>query len=397
MAAHFDECSLLMVAGATKSSKLYSVIPTDGDGDLTFSRTGTATRMNSSGVMESVATETPALHYGDDPENPSSCPFVLIEPQRTNLVKQSEDLTASPWSVLGTTPPTLTNVAGVGLDGGSATKIEFGSDSASRCQQTIGDLDDTTEHHISLWAKTVSAASTTIDIKVNDDTIVTAGTLTITNSWTRFDVTYTSQSVATSARLQISNNTSGDAEDIYVWGVQMEEGGDMSSYIPTTTTAVTRNISSLQLLSIVTNDILTGTAGTILLEGQIPNDKSTFFSVNLADQDDSIRINNTGWEVRQGGVQVDIDDDIFTADASGFITQRIAISWSGAGTAASSTATILVSQNGSTKSTDLDEWNDDTKFSQLNFEGVSGMAGVKALAIWERALTQTELNSITSQ
>jgi hypothetical protein len=49
-----DTASLLLTPNAYKEGKLYSVIPSDGSGDFTFTRATTATRVNSDGLVELV-------------------------------------------------------------------------------------------------------------------------------------------------------------------------------------------------------------------------------------------------------------------------------------------------------------------------------------------------------
>ena len=52
----YDDASLMMIPSGAKDDKLYSIKPTDGNGDFTFSRDGSgasnATRINSSGLIE---------------------------------------------------------------------------------------------------------------------------------------------------------------------------------------------------------------------------------------------------------------------------------------------------------------------------------------------------------
>jgi len=49
----FEDASLVMIPSGVKESKLYSIKPTDGTGDFTFTRgTDTATRVNSAGLIE---------------------------------------------------------------------------------------------------------------------------------------------------------------------------------------------------------------------------------------------------------------------------------------------------------------------------------------------------------
>jgi hypothetical protein len=53
MASLYDSASLVMIPSGVKDGKVFSIKPTDGSGDFTFSRgTDTATRVNASGLIE---------------------------------------------------------------------------------------------------------------------------------------------------------------------------------------------------------------------------------------------------------------------------------------------------------------------------------------------------------
>ncbi len=52
MASIYDKASLVMIPSGTKTSKLYSQKPVNGDGDFTFSRSTAATRVNADGLIE---------------------------------------------------------------------------------------------------------------------------------------------------------------------------------------------------------------------------------------------------------------------------------------------------------------------------------------------------------
>ena len=73
--------SITMIPSGYKSQKVYSVLPTNGDVDLTFDRNNIGTRVNKNGLIEQVATDVPRLDYSD-----GSCPSLLSEPASTNLV-----------------------------------------------------------------------------------------------------------------------------------------------------------------------------------------------------------------------------------------------------------------------------------------------------------------------
>jgi hypothetical protein len=83
----FESASLVVTPNGTKASKLYAIKPTDGSGDLTVTRATTATRINASGLISSVAANVPRLDYTN-----STCPSILVEGQRTNLILNSETL-----------------------------------------------------------------------------------------------------------------------------------------------------------------------------------------------------------------------------------------------------------------------------------------------------------------
>ena len=73
--------SLAMIPSGYKDGKVYSVLPSNGDGDFTFSRGSNATRVNKDGLIETITGDTPRLDYSD-----GSCPSLLLEPQSTNLI-----------------------------------------------------------------------------------------------------------------------------------------------------------------------------------------------------------------------------------------------------------------------------------------------------------------------
>lgn len=157
--------------------------------------------------------------------------------------------------------------------------------------------------------------------------------------------------------------------------------------------------ATFTLSNIVTNSILTGTAGTLMLEGKLPDTVTGFIEIGLSSDfnNNRIRTSQTGFIIAQGGSVVSSDGTIFDSDGTHIVT-RIAVSWSGAGTAASATPTILMSQNGATKTHSITEWNDATKFDEIRITGKSSDDSdeIKVFALWDTALTQTELNTITN-
>jgi hypothetical protein len=105
----YDLASLVVVPSGYKSGKIYAQKPLTTDGQLTFTRASTATRVNASGLIETVSSGVPRLDYQG-----STCPKLLLEPQRTNYVRNNTTLTD--W--LETEPTdTISTAAGTSPDG----------------------------------------------------------------------------------------------------------------------------------------------------------------------------------------------------------------------------------------------------------------------------------------
>ena len=117
--SYFDDASLVMIPSGYKTSKVYSVKPTDGSGDLTFSRSNdTATRVNSAGLIEKV---------------------------RTNLVLQSQAFnTTANWSTNAS--PTVTANTTVALDGTTTADTIAATGSFSGVYQSFGSVSNGVEY-----------------------------------------------------------------------------------------------------------------------------------------------------------------------------------------------------------------------------------------------------------
>ena len=77
----FNKASIVMTPNGVKAGKVYSVKPSDGDGDFTFSRATVANKEASNGLIQETAVNVPRLDYSD-----GTCPALLLEPQSTNLI-----------------------------------------------------------------------------------------------------------------------------------------------------------------------------------------------------------------------------------------------------------------------------------------------------------------------
>lgn len=74
----FDSASLVITPNGVKTSKLYSIKPNDGTGDLTVTRNTSATRIDENGNIVDVPANVARIDYSN------GSPAILVEPQMTN-------------------------------------------------------------------------------------------------------------------------------------------------------------------------------------------------------------------------------------------------------------------------------------------------------------------------
>jgi len=195
-----------MIPSGYKEDVVYCPKPTDGSGDLTFTRASDGTRVNSSGLVENV-------------------PW--------NLVKQSEQFNASPW--------VLDNGAGTGsiaVTNNYATAPN-GTLTADRLQLVKGSVYAQTYQPLSV----ISGAQYTLSVYLKSlsgtPTITTffdttpLGKKTITTEWVRYDFTFVA-STSTVYPLIGLHTTDSATADILAWGYQVNQGSTAKPYFPTT-------------------------------------------------------------------------------------------------------------------------------------------------------------------
>ena len=81
----FNDAVLILKPSGYKATKLYATKPTDGTGDATVARAGTAYRVDSNLAQESMGANVPRINYPLD----GGCPYLLTEPASTNLFLNS--------------------------------------------------------------------------------------------------------------------------------------------------------------------------------------------------------------------------------------------------------------------------------------------------------------------
>jgi hypothetical protein len=266
MSGLFNEASLVLVPSGYKSGKVYSEVPTDGDGDLTFTRASSATRVNSDGEIEVVGSGVPRLDYSQ-----GSCPALLLEGQRTNLMLYSEDFSNAYWNKQSGITATYNTTETLSPDGTyNATK--FVGNGTTGVLKTSISVSGVVSR--SVYLKSVTG-TTTATFKEPNTNVPSPITLTITNEWQRFEMI--GDNGSSFQGLQIDDITS---DGIYMWGAQLEAGSYATTYIPTTSATVTRLADDVSLTSAAVSTIAPTSGVTMFIDLYLSqNQRSSRFAV----------------------------------------------------------------------------------------------------------------------
>jgi hypothetical protein len=256
------QASLVVTPNANKTGKLYSVIPSNGNGDFTVTRATTATRTNSSGLIETTASGMVRRDY-----SLGSCPNLLLEPQRTNNSRSSEDLTNAVWAKnSGVTITADNTISPSGVQ--NADRVSGATGAAiwampNTLSQSISSLPSSTLYTITIYLRS-STTSSQVTLVLRDQSTGSLNQIVcnLTSSWQRFEISRTTGALTTALGVVLGAATA----DFFAWGLQAEAGAYATSYIPTTTASVTRNADQISLGNVYTNGLISASGGTWFVE-----------------------------------------------------------------------------------------------------------------------------------
>ena len=220
----FDSASLCITPNAYKEDKLYSIKPTDGSGDLVVTRTTTATRVNSAGLIEIVP---------------------------RNLLINSNDFITN-WENDGTTTRTANNA--ISPDGTqNATKVVGTGGYGYRFAPTLS----VGTYNYSIYFRASVASTITIGINDGGGSGASSQSIAVTTTWQRFNI---SKSVTLGTAVSISYSGLQAGVDYFLFGAQLEASSTAKEYFPTT-----------DRLNVPRIDYTNGTCPSILVEPQRTN------------------------------------------------------------------------------------------------------------------------------
>ena len=253
-----------LIPSAYNTSKVYSVLPVNGDGDFTFSRIGDGTRVKENGLIETiVGSNNPRLNWSGE------CPSLLLEGTSTNLQIRSEEFDNAAWTKTFITVTANDTISPDGTE--SADKLQRTNTAASYIYDaiTIGYGAKTYTNSIfvkkgegSFLAIRARGSSAWVDLRFNFltkqiisytatsiFTAISSKVEEFDNGWFRIYFTYTTDGYNVLTHSYSPRFTQGDIDDTdvnnnancYIWGSQVEEQIYGSSYIKTEDGIATRN------------------------------------------------------------------------------------------------------------------------------------------------------------
>lgn len=406
-----QSASLLLIPSGYKGGKAYAEIPTNGNGDLTWTRASTALRTNSSGLLESMGSGVPRLSYMY-----GSCPALLLEPQRTNSILRSEEFDNVVWTKTACSVTANSTISPDGTQ--NADTLTGNGTSSTHSVFQSASLTSGANYTISVYAKkntnnflqiygfsTGYGVNSWANFDLNNGVVGSVGSsasATITNvgnGWYRCTISIVAVSTATDAFVLnlITSATSSRGENstlstsVFLWGCQFEQGAYPTTYIPTTTASATRIADSFSRNNIFTNGLITSSGGTwfVELRGNVAYTRDAFGAGLYISDTTNISSNNIN--IRNGGTsRLAINKVIAGVSTALYLTTtdttKLAIKWNGTSADIFANGTKVISATAFTP----------TAMQFLSCDATDVPKFIQQMALYPSPLSDTDCTTLTT-
>jgi hypothetical protein len=346
-----------------------------------------------------------------------SCPNILLEPQRTNLVTWSEDFSNVIWIKGASTITANTTTSPSGISNADTFTGNGASDIHNVSQSSVASIISGTTYTTSVYAKKntnnfIQLLGTTggygmnvwANFDLNNGVVGSVGSGTtarienVGNGWYRCSMTATATAttiINTFVAILVTSATSPRIEtnalstSVFLWGAQLEAGAYQTSYIPTSSASVTRNADVISRGNIFTNGLVTAAGGTWFTElrNNIPRIRDAFASIRLIRTIapfEGLLIGTNSSNTRAIIIK-NIAGTFTTLYTTTTDTTKIAIKWNG------TTADVFANGTKVVSATSL-------PFLDFNEFGnsVNMIATINSMALFPTPLTDGEMSMLTS-
>ena len=396
---------LALIPSGYKTATVYSILPNNTDGDFTYERNGSATRVRKDGLIEELTVDdTPRLDWLN-----SDCPSLLLEPQRTNLQAYSENFSGAAWSTSGAT---LTANSSISPNGElTAYKLEATSslDFLTGFQLSVAadtlhtyslyvKADTTNICKIELYNTNTSSQATLygrIEFDMSTETIVPdqyfdASFDKLDGGWYRLKLqgtTITPKQDPDFCRISLTEEGS-----IFIWGGQME-AGYATSYIKNTDTVLNTRLKD-ECINGGDADLFDITEGTFFVDAvNFSPPLNGYNMITLSDGSNNfVRFIYESSRIRTSVENGSSQQDYFITGVNGNERNKVAITFK--------KDEFKVYHNGVLKDTDP-SGDIPTGLDKLNFASQSGTSRhfegkVYDTRVYDRVLTEAEAITLTT-
>jgi len=364
-----------------------------------FERNTSATRINKDGLIETVGSGEPRIDFSNDVKG-----ALLLEPSRTNLITNSNNLTT--WNGAAMTRTLVDDLINPsnGLDASKLLQSASGgyawlSRTFTGNETFSAFVKKDSSNFVRLYAggnsvyfNILNGTIETISGSVEDKSIIDYG-----NGWFRISISVNS-TAASYVRIYpaSSGSSSSGTNSLFVYGAQLEQGSYATSYIPTQGGAVTRVAESCE--QTVPDGIINSSEGVLYFESKALTDTDDS-RISLSDGNAngnnrisfsySPNINTAYCIVQLGGVQAMYDLNVPLTNQTEY--KKFAIKWKSGDLAFWVDGVKLISNNGIFTAGTMDK---------LRFNNASGGSGFKAkvkdVRVYNQILTDQELINLTT-
>ncbi len=307
---------------------------------------------------------------------------LLLENQSTNLVPYSEDLSQLSTVTSGGTVTETANFSEAPNGKNEATRLQMSSASGYALKgYTIPGFND--YFYVSVYLKSNTTENQEVAIYGRDSV---NQSYTVTPQWQRFEVACDSRFNSSYFYFGVRTAYGSDADiDISAWGVQAEQGTYATSYIPTNGSTVTR------LADVCNNsgntDLINSTEGVLFVEASFS--QGGRLAISNSSFSDQVVLGFSGsvfCRIRQGNSNVITEfnnanqENTFYKIAIKYKSGEFAVWVDGVEVDTNTTSFAL------------------TNLSQIIFtsEGNPFYGNVKCVAVFKEALSDTELEKLTT-
>ena len=379
------------------------------DPRVTFTRTTDATHpatyFNSDGFIVNATNNQPRFDYGS---TTLTCKGLLIEESRTNLLPYSSTYTT--WTTIRSS---LAQNATISPDGSNNAVSLIEDSGTSLAKYTSYSLSVNGAITFSYYAKAGVRTWTAIRIydgsvdrlaffNLSNGTIgtvtsgVTASIIKEKNDWYRCCFTYTFPSASIVAQILITtgdnvvNYTGNGTSNIYIYGAQLEAGAFATSYIPTTSAALTRNADVATMTGTNFSDWWTATTGaanvSVIPKSAVGTKPLFQIDDNTADNIISLRGNvaNPELYIKATTDQLQIDAGTIVANTA----YKLAGAWN--------TDNCVAAQNGAAAVTDTSATIPTVTQARIGSDGTNyANAWLQKINYWPQRITNNETQAFS--